>query len=759
MSKQFILNRWHKLSIVMVMTVAIALSGYQAFAALTFDATSVIGSTTLSLSGAAGSAITVGDAAQTGTISVGTSTGAMTLNLGTGNSAKTIAIGTGTAIDTINIGTGATGVDVITVGSSTATLVLRGQSAAENEVGIAATRLTGATSSFQPVWGDLTYQGAAGGTGSYNAGVMGNFMGTALTNSNATIHAGTIGKYSVVTSDALVGPKAGLVGEAETSVANSAVMAVLGGDTGTVAPGAAYAVRYLNSTAASKFTYGLDLYSAAVGGYKAVDYGTADIRLQNSATIVNGSANVLTITEPTIALVASTAVTTSAALTVGNALSVTTGGIDVNSSGITEAGAISGASSGAFSGVVTLSGNDLTILAVTGVPADETTSSLVQLGPAIAGGSAIGTYLGSNPATFTGDFVNLQVAGVSKFKVTNAGAVTTAGGAAITGDSTVTGGTLWQSETLVVGDGVSPSYKGIYANITVPAAVIGGTQYIKALQGMVTSAASSAPAETWGVYGINNVEGGAIAAYGAVGEINATGAGTIGTGAVNTFLSAGYFHSDVRTAKTISGIQDVPLVGIIESTTGRRKADAAVGAVLAGAISQSTAGAGAAFKAYDFNTEANFDYGLDLYYLSGSYSNVFGTADIRLQNGETISNGTDGFISLGGKAIVAGAALGSHLRSTQTTAPTGTTGSCTVDSVDAGATDMKGTITATCNNQTAIVAFNVAYATAPACVVTPMNSLAAVNAHTTTYVVATTGITITQSGNIGEEIWAYICIE
>ena len=296
-------------------------------------------------------------------------------------------------------------------GTATTTIDASGDiSVAAGEVGASMTRTTALTGSFQTIWGDLTYEGAAGGTSGYHAGVMGNFMGDTLSNTNATIHAGTIGKYSVTTSDALVGPKAGLVGEAETSVANSAVMAVLGGDTGTVAPGAAYAVRYLNSTAASKFTYGLDLFSAAVGSYKAVDYGTADIRLQN---------------------------------------------------------------------------------------------------------------------------------------------------------------------------------------------------------------------------------------------------------------------------------------------------------------------------------------------------------------GETISNATDGFISLGGKAIIAGAALGSHLRSTQTTAPTGTTGTCTDDSVSAGSTDMRGEITATCANQTAIVAFNVAYATAPVCTVTPMNAAANANAATAgfSYVVATTGITITQTATVGPLVYAYICIE
>lgn len=95
-----------------------------ASAVLTLDATSLTSDGVLTLTGAAGSAITIGAAAQTGTISIGSSTGAMTLNLGTGNSAKTINVGTGTDVDTINIGTGATGADVITIGGGVGTLAI-----------------------------------------------------------------------------------------------------------------------------------------------------------------------------------------------------------------------------------------------------------------------------------------------------------------------------------------------------------------------------------------------------------------------------------------------------------------------------------------------------------------------------------------------------------------------------------------------------------------------------------------------------------
>ena len=282
------------------LALVVGVGAVQANAALTLGALTITSDGALTVEAAAASAtvynaaqvagtIALGGTAGTGAITVGSSSAAQTLNLGTGAGVATINVGTGAGGNTINVGTNNTVLDTITIGSALDTVSITGTSAGLNKVELAATRTTGLTGSYQTLAGDLTYQGAAGGTSSYHAGVMGNFLGDTLTNTNATIHAGTIGKYSVTTSDALVGPKAGLVGEAETSVANSAVMAVLGGDTGTVTPGAAYGVRYLNSTAASKFTFGLDLFSAAVGSYKAVDYGTADIRLQNGETISNAT--------------------------------------------------------------------------------------------------------------------------------------------------------------------------------------------------------------------------------------------------------------------------------------------------------------------------------------------------------------------------------------------------------------------------------------------------------------------------------------
>ncbi len=60
-------------------------------------------------------------------------------------------------------------------------------------------------------------------------------------------------------------------------------------------------------------------------------------------------------------------------------------------------------------------------VSLTGVPATTTTSSLIQLTAAIAGGSANGTYVGANPSSFSGDFANFQVNGASRFSLNSLG--------------------------------------------------------------------------------------------------------------------------------------------------------------------------------------------------------------------------------------------------------------------------------------------------------------------------------------------------
>ncbi len=98
-----------------------------------------------------------------------------------------------------------------------------------------------------------------------------------------------------------------------------------------------------------------------------------------------------------------------------------------------------------------------------------------------------------------------------------------------------------------------------------------------------------------------------------------------------------------------------------------------------------------------------------------------------------------------------------HLVSVGTDATTFNTGTCGTPS--GAGTDFHGTISATCNNQTAIVHFGRAAGANVSCTVSAMNAAATAAFATTSYVVATTGITITQTGNIAAETWAYFCGE
>lgn len=63
----------------------------------------------------------------------------------------------------------------------------------------------------------------------------------------------------------------------------------------------------------------------------------------------------------------------------------------------------------------------------TGVPPSSATDSLLGLGIDVASGSANGNFIGINKASFTGNFIQAEVAGVDKFVVDATGAVTVAG--------------------------------------------------------------------------------------------------------------------------------------------------------------------------------------------------------------------------------------------------------------------------------------------------------------------------------------------
>jgi hypothetical protein len=168
------------------------------------------------------------------------------------------------------------------------------------------------------------------------------------------------------------------------------------------------------------------------------------------------------------------------------------------------------------------------------------------------------------------------------------------------------------------------------------------TGFLQALRAdAVMDTGTAALEEVWGTNSTAELNAGATnAAYGTVGDLQINTGVTI-NGAINSGTFGVFGQSYVNTGVTYTnGAQDIALGGIVLESNGRRKADAAVAAILQGAQNQSTAGAGAAFKVYDSNTQANFDYGLDLEGYSSTYSNTFNSADIRLSSGVEILTGT-----------------------------------------------------------------------------------------------------------------------
>jgi hypothetical protein len=143
------------------------------------------------------------------------------------------------------------------------------------------------TSSFQPIGIDLNLAAAAGSTdGKFLAPIMGNVFGTNLSKAGNYI-GGVIGHYNIAGTNATTYPSGAVlagIGDG-TTTAKGAVVAYIDGDSAQTNAGAAFKVMHNNSTAASKFTYGLDLFDAAHDGFNAVSFGTADIRFNSQATL------------------------------------------------------------------------------------------------------------------------------------------------------------------------------------------------------------------------------------------------------------------------------------------------------------------------------------------------------------------------------------------------------------------------------------------------------------------------------------------
>lgn len=149
--------------------------------------------------------------------------------------------------------------------------------------------------SYQTVEADLNVAAAAGSADgadpSFIGAVMGNVIGDDLTK-DANYLGGVIGHYNVTGTKATTYPAGAVlagIGDGVTE-ADGAVVAYIDGDSAQTNAGAAFKVRNNNSTAASGFDYGLDLYDAAHDGYSAVEYKVADVRVSANLNIYSGVA-------------------------------------------------------------------------------------------------------------------------------------------------------------------------------------------------------------------------------------------------------------------------------------------------------------------------------------------------------------------------------------------------------------------------------------------------------------------------------------
>lgn len=103
--------------------------------------------------------------------------------------------------------------------------------------------------------------------------------------------AGTVGEFAVIGTYANFGLMAGVLGTINTNTlsGDAAVMAFMDGDSGVTTARCAFGVAMAQTTAASGFTYGLDLKMqdpvADAGGPSGVQaYKTAEIRLANDGS-------------------------------------------------------------------------------------------------------------------------------------------------------------------------------------------------------------------------------------------------------------------------------------------------------------------------------------------------------------------------------------------------------------------------------------------------------------------------------------------
>lgn len=257
-----------------------------------------------------------------------------------------------------------------------------------------------------------------------------------------------------------------------------------------------------------------------------------------------------------------------------------------------------------------------------------------------------------------------------------ASAVTTISANISTGGTlTVSGGTVSSSALATIGTAVTATgvdvsanvgrVAGLQVNLASSGSTVDGFRGIDSrvidsgtaanavgVQGFATHLANVSTGELWGGNMIAKLTAGGVEnLYGGVNEARVV-AGAVGSGTHN-YVTGGLNIYDVSGTATF-GTETVKaasigvLIGNNSNSTSKTKATGAFVAIIGGDTVLTTGGA--AFKVLNHSVSfpSKFDYGLDLWSdETPGAVNSFATADIRLQNAETISNSTDGTIAFG----------------------------------------------------------------------------------------------------------------
>src|SRR3989338_1317897 len=270
-----------------------------------------------------------------------------------------------------------------------------------------------------------------------------------------------------------------------------------------------------------------------------------------------------------------------------------------------------------------------------------TTSGVIAIGVANTGGINIG-------AGNTAKTINLGTG--TAIDTINVGTGATGVDVITVGSATATlvlrAGSAAENEVgITATDNGTGSFQGIWADVTLPAAAMTSSYHGGIMGNVFGTDLADTDSAMFGVLGKYTIDG--------------TNASTEPSGGV---------------------------IGEISGDPITTTADGAVIAVLGGDAGITTANA--AFKVMGQNSTAGsgFTYGLDLFNANtGAYldNDQIITTDIRLQNGELISNGTDGTILLGGTAgdtvDIGSAASNASIRSGTAVPTTCSTGDIFID--------------------------------------------------------------------------------